>query len=168
MTKLLRMDNCPQCDEQMSPVHHDKIHILHCEKCEYSQLAETRERLDHITDTLCDELFAKGIDKILIKDQELDINIALRADAVLPLIVDHYMNQAGNDNDMPYKAVPDEKGFLKYRVIYLGGSLFIKKDFHKILGVLLDVYTETRERMPEHDRYIDMNAIIIFQIIQTI
>lgn len=160
MTKLLRMDNCPQCDEPMSPVHHDKIHILHCEKCEYSQLAETRERLDHITDALCDELFAKGIDKVLIKDQELDINIALRADAVLPLIVDHYMNQAGTDNDMAYKAVPDEKSFLKYRVIYVGGSLFIKKDVHKMLCVLLDLYTETRERMPEHDRYIDMNILL--------
>ena len=160
MTKLLRMDNCTQCDEQMTLVHQENDDILHCKKCEYSQLAETRERLDHITDALCDELFAKGIDKVLIKDQELDINIALRADAVLPLIVEHYINQAGNEDDMPYKAVPDGKSFLKYRVIYLGGSLFIKKDVHKMLCVLLDVYTETRERMPEHDRYIDINILL--------
>ena len=158
--KMSRLDKCTSCETELTLIFTEGQDVLHCDNCGYEQLKETRERLENIGDTLCTELYEKGVDKALIKDQEIDIEIALRGDALLPLVVEHYIRNAGIDNDLPYRVVPDKKSFLQFRVIYLGSSLNIKRDESKLLGVLLELYRETLDRAPEHDRYIDFNILL--------
>ncbi len=158
--KMSRLDNCANCEKSMTLHARNEQDVLRCDHCGYEQLKETKERLESIADFLCTELYGWGVDKILIKDEEIDLEIALKADAVLPLIVDHYISQAGADNDLPYKVVHDERSLLKYRVIYHGNSKSTKPDEYKLLGVLSDLYTETRERNPEYERYINVNILL--------
>lgn len=157
------LDNCPCCETTLSSNKGKRLNDQLCPKCGYRQHSESRERLENLCQTLVHECSDWGVDTVVIKNHELTTFEALRADALLPILIDKVNQTIKGSKSIPFDIVDDQQALIKYRVIFKADVGDIDPDtYTQTLIALLDsLKYQTHDQSPGlSSNILDMNILL--------
>lgn len=150
---LASLDVCPTCGTALVPVvsNEDITISQDCPSCGYAQEPENRKQLETLGSVLVDECYQRGIDVFVIQEHTLTVAEALRADALLPVMIQKCNNTIKGSSSLPFITIEDKHGLVKYRAVYFKNKGNSNPEFYTftLISMLETMINETRKKNPD-------------------